>query len=387
MNGNNQGFKKYRYQDKDYHYADAANNPLTDFQSKSSNSPVINEWTGIAYDNIDTGDSDMYQIHKGNVPITNWNVRPSYTGVESYMKKHPGEPIYITPGYIDYHRNDGFEGSYILNPDLSNLDAYGAYSTRNPEFDQDGAMQDNSIPRTGIPARVNLTNENSVRNIKLTEKLLNDMFTDYESIINGDAYFKSCYGPHVRNDAELRRIVQRDAEILSNIRQQAHGDYGKMYELAVRSQLSAGGYEVLKRAIGNTGLARRGEDPAKRQELLTQRALNGIRDVNQFYDFDPNTPFRLPTVNFLANEVGDRYSDPYNQVRGDLKYKRSPYNYRTYNIDESQNSHYSPETPREPNSFSRGGRMSTPPKSFRVPGGYRVGRAEGLGNDEYDVYF
>lgn len=37
--------------------------------------------------------------------------------------------------------------------------------------------------------------------------------------------------------------------------------------------------------------------------------------------------------------------------------------------------------------FSRGGRMSTPPKSFRVPGGYRVGRAEGLGNDEYDVYF
>ena len=42
---------------------------------------------------------------------------------------------------------------------------------------------------------------------------------------------------------------------------------------------------------------------------------------------------------------------------------------------------------RRANHFSRGGRMSTPPKSFRVPGGYRVGRAEGLGNDEYDVYF
>lgn len=42
---------------------------------------------------------------------------------------------------------------------------------------------------------------------------------------------------------------------------------------------------------------------------------------------------------------------------------------------------------RRANHLSRGGRMSTPPKSFRVPGGYRVGRAEGLGNDEYDVYF
>ena len=49
--------------------------------------------------------------------------------------------------------------------------------------------------------------------------------------------------------------------------------------------------------------------------------------------------------------------------------------------------HENMERVRKGQSFSRGGRMSTPPKSFRVPGGYRVGRAEGLGNDEYDVYF
>ena len=49
--------------------------------------------------------------------------------------------------------------------------------------------------------------------------------------------------------------------------------------------------------------------------------------------------------------------------------------------------HENMERVRKGQSFSRGGRMSTSPKSFRVPGGYRVGRAEGLGNDEYDVYF
>ena len=59
MNGNNNGFNKYRYQDKDYHYADAINNPLTDFQSKLHKSPAINEWTGLPYDNIDTGDPDI----------------------------------------------------------------------------------------------------------------------------------------------------------------------------------------------------------------------------------------------------------------------------------------------------------------------------------------
>lgn len=343
-----------------------------------------------------TQDAEL-MFGRGNIH-PEYNFYPVYSPTANYHRKHPNEVLYRVPLHQD------FDSAEAINPDLSNLRASDQVSPVNPKYDQDGAMMDNRIGRSGIPAKSNLNKIGAAKSAFATESMLNSIFDNIEDVIMSDNYLQGYYDylPNVYdgrsiNERALRKILRRDGEVLRSLRGQ-YGNLEDAFAAAMESRMITNSTaNVLQAVIGNTGIPikRRGltENPSKRQNAIATKYFNTLREAHALYTTDPNSPEKSAANAVYASDIYD--GGPYkyaggvrDNIIGDSDYKQVPYEYAKYSqLAPSLQTRYIPEPPQESKKYSRGGRLRTAPKTLRDRYGHRLGRAEGLGNDDYDVYF
>ena len=291
----------------------------------------------------------IQRTRKGNINPGDATTLPFYSYVSNFMERNPNQTVYRTPKHGDdiYH-------SEPVKKDLSNIRFGDSFSTVNPLGDQGRAMFDNKIQPTPFLRRVNLRNPKQAANIFATYDYLGSSLQDWESAIRGNNFLAGFY------DLDTENSLPRDARIIRKCLEQANGDTKTAYYNALNSGISEWGYKALKSIIGyqedsNIPNERRGAI----WEADYDRFWNAYEKALELYDRDQNRGTSPYSVYNLTDE-----EDMAELVPNKL-YQRSA----------------------EANKYSRGGRLRTAPKTLRDRYGHRLGRAEGLGNDDYDVYF
>lgn len=295
---------------------------------------------------------DFYDYKRGNITPEDIDKAPIpiFDTYASWQAKNPEGELWR----LDYPGTD-YDTAERVKPDFSNLRPTDSVLPFNPfAYSQDRIYQYRSIQPQVMLKRVNIDDPKQVATIFKAYDNIRNVMNDWEGALRDDAYLDGFY------DLDTDERKREDGWLIRQNIEKAGGDVKRGLEAAFKDlRISNWGYQALKSLIGHR------EDSSipigDRDKLLDanfDRFFNAYEKANSMYDRNANK---------ASSPIGyKRVSDPdYNEwfrQKADEDFRRA-------------------------NHLSRGGRMSTPPKSFRVPGGYRVGRAEGLGNDEYDVYF
>lgn len=268
---------------------------------------------------------------------------PFYHSVASYKMDHPGAPVWRIP-----NKGDNFWEAELVKDDYSNILPDDSFTTVDPR-DQTGAMFDTSIQPTYYHKRLDINDKKDAAGVLTAYDYLVSAMKDWKSALRGSNWLNGFY------DEYSRQNISRDADQLARIIGNANGDAETALEnlKGVSHQTSAALYSILgHRMPPDLPWDKRG---ALLNDNLT-RFFNAYNKIKDLYNTGSDQPSTAPTM------PRDKFGDDY--IRQQAL-----------------------ESIRLPNSYSRGGRMRTAPKSFRSPNGYRVGKADGMGDDEYDVYF
>lgn len=295
---------------------------------------------------------DFYDYKRGNITpedIENAPL-PMYDSVASWQAQHPEGELWRVafPG-------DDYDTAEPVKSDFSNLRPNDSVLPFNPlEYSQDRLYQDRSIKPQVMLKRVNIDDPKQVATIFKAYDNIRNVMNDWEGAIRDDVYLDGFYD----QDTDDRK--REDGWLIRQNIEKAGGDVKRGLEAALNDRrISNWGYKALQSLIGHKYPSTIPiKDRGKLLDANFDRFFNAYEKANSMYDRNANNG----SSPIGYKRVSDPDYDEWFRQKADEDFRRA-------------------------NHFSRGGRMSTPPKSFRVPGGYRVGRAEGLGNDEYDVYF
>lgn len=280
-----------------------------------------------------------------------------------WHKRNPDIPLYMnydqsTPGreYRDYLEGRG-PAAELINPDGSNYKvgmSITKYAPFSEYYNQDRAIN-SDIQRFYVPARADVSTAKGAGEAIGDYNNLSEAMHNYRPFLRGNTFYDSWYSFYNLGD----EAKKNDEQIIETALRNSGGDIKGAFEEA-QDRVSSAGLRVLY------SLLRYYDDPRvkNRQQAGDQvkaRFFNAYDEANRYYN--------------TAEGIPERDARYFNLQFATPEEKRAFY---------SQPSPQEEARLRGVNSYSRGGRLRVPKRNSY---GDRLGRADGLGTDDYDVYF
>lgn len=314
---------------------------------------------------------------KGNINSSDFQYSQLPDGVVQYMKDHPKITIMRKPwgqrdsSFAELKREEPIES------DFSNLRASDAVRPVAYTWSQQReieAPESSVIKPWPVLGKANIGTVKDASTVYGDVNRISSALGGWREFLEGNPYYSSFYD-FVPETESREGKMRNDARVIKEVFSAYPSDPMEALMAAVKSaSVSKYGKDVLRALTGyNLGnVVDRDMDDQFKQDLFNadfNRLNNAYKAASQYYDRDDSRPSEEYDPGMMTNDKN------YNQWFRDQALK-------DFVVRGSVPKAYGGRL------YSNGGRIQTrpAPNTIRAQNGLKLRKADGMGNDEYDVY-